>query len=122
MDTTSFVRLSGLCKAMGDHSKGIVGNLQAKLSEEKERRHETFKKWGRLRHIVKLLQHKKTRRARNINGKKVAAKMVKAKTEDECDKLLANFDRSQKGLKQYVRRDKTSFSKARGFGMSRMRI
>ena len=37
------------------------------------------------------------------NWKKVAAKMVKAKTVDECDKLMANYDRSQKGLKRYLR-------------------
>ena len=38
----------------------------------------------------------------------MAAEMVKAKTVDECDKLMANFDRSQKGLKRYLRKEKVS--------------
>ena len=52
-----------------------------------------------MRHIAKLLLHK-NEASMEYKWKKVAAKMVKAKTEDECDKLKANFDRSQKGLKQ----------------------
>ena len=58
MDNTSFARLAGLCKAMDDHSKGIVGDLQAKLDFEEKFRRDTFEKYGRTRHIAKLLLHK----------------------------------------------------------------
>ena len=57
MDNTSFARLAGLCKAMDDHSKGIVGDLQAKLSLEEEMQLDKMKEYERMRYIAKLEMH-----------------------------------------------------------------
>ena len=53
-DNTSFARLAGLCKAMDDHSKGIVGDLQAKLSFGKSVHLGTIDKYLRMQYIAKL--------------------------------------------------------------------
>ena len=107
MDNTSFARLAGLCKAMDDHSKGIVGDLQAELDKEEWNRRDTYKKYMRMQYIAKLEMHK-NRESMQYKRIKMAAKMVKAKTVDECDKLQANFFRSREGLERYLRKEKVS--------------
>ena len=106
---------------MDDHSKGIAGDLQAKLSKEKEHRRHMFDEYWSMPHIAKLLLHK-NEASMDDAWEKVAAKMIKAKTEDECDKLMANFDRSQKGLKQYLRKGTKDYQKTQWFGILMMRI
>ena len=57
MDNTSFARLAGLCKAMDDHSKGIVGDLQTKVSNLEELHLNRIHKYCRMQDIAKLEMH-----------------------------------------------------------------